>query len=37
MAACSDTTALNQFCNSFCSSAERGSGVAGDCLPICDI
>jgi hypothetical protein len=37
MAACTDTTALNQFCNSFCSSAERGSGVAGDCLPICDI
>jgi hypothetical protein len=36
-AACSDTTALNQFCNSFCLSVERGSGVAGECLPICDI
>jgi hypothetical protein len=36
MAACSDTTALNQLCNSFCLSAGRGSGVAGDdCLPGC--
>ena len=32
MAACGDTTALNQFCNSFCSSQERGSGVAGECF-----
>ena len=30
MAACGDTTALNQLCNSFCLSAERGSGVAGE-------
>ena len=32
MAACGDKTALNQFCNSFCSSQERGSGVAGECF-----
>jgi hypothetical protein len=32
MAACGDTTTLNQFCNSFCSSQERGSGVAGECF-----
>jgi hypothetical protein len=32
MAACGDTTAQNQLCNSFCSSVERGSGVAGECF-----
>jgi hypothetical protein len=32
MAACSDTTAQNQLCNSFCLSAGRGSGVAGGCF-----
>ena len=29
--ACGDTTALNQFCNSYCSSVERVSGVAVAC------
>jgi hypothetical protein len=29
--ACGDTTALNQFCNSYCTRVERGSGVAVEC------
>jgi hypothetical protein len=37
MAACGDTTALNQLCNSFCLSAGRGSGVAGGCFQGCGI
>jgi hypothetical protein len=35
MAACGDTTAHNQLCNSFCLSAGRGSGVAGECFEGC--
>ena len=35
MAACGDTTALNQLCNSRCSSAGRGSGVAVGCFEGC--
>jgi hypothetical protein len=31
-AACGDTTALNQFCNSFCLTGDHGSGVAGECF-----
>jgi Stigma-specific protein, Stig1 len=29
--ACGDTTALNQFCNSFCLTGDHGSGVASKC------
>jgi hypothetical protein len=32
MAACGDTTAQNQLCNSFCLSAGHGSGVLGECF-----
>jgi hypothetical protein len=31
-AACGDTTALNQSCNSFCLTGDHGSGVAGECF-----
>ena len=29
--ACGDTTALNQFCNSYCLTGDHGSGVASKC------
>jgi hypothetical protein len=32
MAACGDTTAQDQLCNSFCVSAGRGSGVLSECF-----
>jgi hypothetical protein len=35
MAACGDTTALNQLCNSRCSSGDHGSGVAVGCFEGC--
>jgi hypothetical protein len=35
MAACGDTTALNQLCNSRCSSGGHGSGVAVGCFEGC--
>ena len=35
MAACGDTTALNQLCNSRCSSGAHGSGVAVGCFEGC--
>jgi hypothetical protein len=35
MAACGDTTALNQLCNSRCLSGEHGSGVAVGCFEGC--
>jgi hypothetical protein len=35
MAACGDTTALNQLCNSRCLSGGHGSGVAVGCFEGC--
>jgi hypothetical protein len=35
MAACGDTTALNQLCNSGCLLENHGTGVASECFPGC--